>query len=69
MQHYRDALVEVFSEFYGGDKQDMPGQCVDDTRIECSFSAKKIDFDFTGSAEQVELPNMGTLVLAQMLLT
>ena len=34
MQHYRDALVEVFSEFYGGDKQDMPGQYVDDTRID-----------------------------------
>ncbi|DBA79882.1 TPA: hypothetical protein ACH3X1_008207 [Trebouxia sp. C0004] len=35
-------------------------QCVDDTRIDSSvpFSAKEFDHDFTGSAEQVELPNM-----------
>ena len=53
-------MVEVFSEFYHGDKQDMRGQYVDDNRIDSSvpFSAKEFDLDFTGSAEQVELPNM-----------
>ena len=53
-------MVEVFSEFYDGDKQDMRGQYVDDSRIDSSvpFSAKEFDLDFTGSAEQVELPNM-----------
>ena len=53
-------MLEVFSEFYDGDKQDMHGQNVDNTRIDSSvpFSAKEIDLDFTGSAEQVELPNM-----------
>ena len=53
-------MLEVFSEFYDGDKQDMHGQNVDNTRIDSSvpFSAKEFDLDFTGSAEQVELPNM-----------
>ena len=53
-------LLEVFNEFYDGDKQDMHGQNVDNTRIDSSvpFSAKEFDLDFTGSAEQVELPNM-----------
>ncbi|DBB08871.1 TPA: hypothetical protein ACH3X3_007517 [Trebouxia sp. C0006] len=53
-------MLEVFSEFYDGDKQDMHGQNVDNTRIDSSvpFNAKEFDLDFTGSAEQVELPNM-----------
>ncbi|DBB11857.1 TPA: hypothetical protein ACH3X3_006004 [Trebouxia sp. C0006] len=53
-------MLEVFSEFYDGDNQDMHGQNVDNTRIDSSvpFSAKEFDLDFTGSAEQVELPNM-----------
>ncbi|DBA95103.1 TPA: hypothetical protein ACH3X1_002615 [Trebouxia sp. C0004] len=53
-------MLEVFSEFYDGDKQDMRGQFVDDTRIDSSvpFSAREFDLDFTGSAEQVEFPNM-----------
>jgi len=53
-------MLEVFSEFYDGDKQDMHGQNVDNTRIDSSvpFSAKEFDLDFTGSAEQVELFNM-----------
>ncbi|DBA98860.1 TPA: hypothetical protein ACH3X1_014619 [Trebouxia sp. C0004] len=53
-------MLEVFSEFYDGDKQDMHGYYVDNTRIDSSvpFSAKEFDLDFRGSAEQVELPNM-----------
>ena len=53
-------MLEVFGEFYDGDKQDMHGQNVDNIRIDSSvpFSAKEFDLDFTGSAEQVELPNM-----------
>ncbi|DBA74386.1 TPA: hypothetical protein ACH3X1_011151 [Trebouxia sp. C0004] len=52
-------MLEVFSEFYDGDKQDMRGQYVDDIRIDCiPFNAKEFDPDFTGSAEQVELPYM-----------
>ncbi|DBB06417.1 TPA: hypothetical protein ACH3X1_011977 [Trebouxia sp. C0004] len=53
-------MLELFSEFYDGDKQDMRGQHVDNTMIHSSvpFGAKEFDLDFTGSAEQVELPNM-----------
>ena len=53
-------MLEVFSEFYDGNKQDKHGQCVDDTRINSSvpFSAKEFDLDLTGSAEQVKLPNV-----------
>ncbi|DBA98158.1 TPA: hypothetical protein ACH3X1_014777 [Trebouxia sp. C0004] len=53
-------MLEVFSEFYDGNKQDMRGQYVDNIRIDSSvpLGAKEFDLDFTGSAEQVELPNM-----------
>ncbi|DBA78012.1 TPA: hypothetical protein ACH3X1_009104 [Trebouxia sp. C0004] len=51
-------MLNTSSEFYDGDKQDMHGQYVDNTRIDCvPFSAKEFDLDFRGS-EQVELPNM-----------
>ena len=43
-------MLEVFSEFYDGDKQDMRGQYASyDTRIDCSvsFRAKEFDLDLT----------------------
>ncbi|DBA75168.1 TPA: hypothetical protein ACH3X1_010481 [Trebouxia sp. C0004] len=53
-------MLEVFSEFFDDDKQDVRGQYVDNTRIDSNvpFGAKESDLDITGSAEQVELPNM-----------
>ncbi|DBA98220.1 TPA: hypothetical protein ACH3X1_001146 [Trebouxia sp. C0004] len=65
-------MLEVVSEFrtYDGDKQDMRGRYVDDTRIDFSvpFSAKELTLPSQAVLSRWSFPKW-TLVLAQILIT
>jgi len=53
-------MMQVFNEFYDGDKQDMAKSQVNSTSIQASVDVKatEFDLDFSGKVDEVQMPDM-----------